>query len=108
MLYNADILLGLGISIVAVAARSGGADFVLGPTLLKNNMFFGFVFLLATNLLTAIVVPLSGFTFTKKYGIVLLIIYALFTTVSFLTEFRIIFPTTEVWELWYLSGRPEL
>jgi Ca2+/Na+ antiporter len=102
-----DMLLGLGISVVAVAAKNGGADFVLGPAQLKNNMFLGFIFLLVTNLLTAIVVPLSGFTFTKKFGAALLVIYALFTTVSFLAEFRVIFPTSEVWESWYLSGRPE-
>lgn len=78
--------------------KTGSTAYMLSEHDLKNNMFIGFLFLIGTSILTTIVVPLSKFRFTKRYGVVLLLIYAAFSAMSFLTEFRVIWPNTEIWD----------
>jgi len=79
--------------------KTGGEDYILGSRELKNNMFIGFLFLILTCVSTVIVVPLSKFRFTKRYGVFLLVLYAAFTSLSFLTEFKVIWPEADIWKM---------
>lgn len=94
-----NMLLGLGVSISAVVVSKGPYELVSGQ-ILSNNIFFGFVFLLTMLIVTVIVVPLTNFTFLKKFGVGLILLYVVATTVAFLTEFKIILPNTQIFYLW--------
>lgn len=94
------MLLGLGVALTMRIAKLRTTSFSLLDQL-SNTVFWGFLFLIFSLLFIMIIVPISGFTFKKVVGIILIVIYACFTVLSLLTEFHLIFPKSFViWDKW--------
>jgi Ca2+/Na+ antiporter len=93
-------MMGLGIATSIRIFRQGWEPFILNGEDLKNNLFIAFLFVLACQILTVVVVPLSKFRFTRGYGVVQIILYIGFTVVSILAEMKIVMPHTEIWHQW--------
>lgn len=97
--FNADLLLGQGISNLLLALKRGGVivlENTAGEKVLTNNMFLAFLFLMITLLLNITLIPLFKFQFKKQFGVLLVANYAAFTILSFLTEFGFLFDR-EIW-----------
>lgn len=94
------MLLGLGIALTMRLAKLRVAQFSILDQL-TNTVFWGFIFLITVLVSTVIIIPVSGFTFKRWVGFLLIGIYALFTLISLLTEFRLLFPKTFlIWDKW--------
>lgn len=94
------MLLGLGIALTMRLAKLRVAQFSILDQL-TNTVFWGFLFLMCSLLFMAIIVPVSGFTYKRWLGFALIGVYAAFTLISLLTEFRLIFPKNFViWDKW--------
>jgi len=96
-----NLLLGMGSSSLILTIRNGG-EFDLNPknqdvTYLTNNMFLAFIFIMFTLILIITLVPLFKFRYTKQMGIVLILNYVAFTTLSFLSEFGLLFENKIIW-----------
>lgn len=94
------MLLGLGIALTMRIAKLRVVSFNI-VSQLSNTVFWGFIFLIGSLVFVAIIVPVSGFTFKKILGITLIAIYGVFTLLSLLTEFNLIFKKSFViWDQW--------
>jgi Ca2+/Na+ antiporter len=93
------MLLGLGISLTIRIVKLRAVSFSLEHQL-PNTVFWGFLFLIGGLIFTLVIVPLSKFSFSKMTGYILLGLYAVFTLISILTEFRLIFPNVTIWTKW--------
>lgn len=94
-----NMMMGLGIATSIRIFKQGMQPFIIQNEDLKNNLFMAFIFLVASQILTAIVVPLSKFRFTRAYGIAQIVLYAGFTVLSILSELKLVLGGIEIWHM---------
>jgi sodium/potassium/calcium exchanger 6 len=90
------LLLGLGISFIT--KTQGGTIVLSHDDTLSNTLYFNFLFLIFGLLFTLVSIPLSGFSFTRIIGVVLICTYILSMIIIVLDLMHVILPTTKLWE----------
>jgi len=94
------MLLGLGIALTIRIVKLRAFSFSLEDQL-SNTVFWGFLFLIGSLGMMMILIPATGFQFKRFVGFLLIGIYGVFTLLSILTEFNLIFPSGFViWDKW--------
>jgi len=98
-----NLLLGLGFAFASKILKSGTPIFLhisaQGQSDLTNTIYFSFCFLLASLLITLIVVPCSKYYYRRPVGILLMAIYVVFMLISALALYKVMLPSTNLWLL---------
>jgi len=84
-----NLLIGLGLSLLVGAGKSDSGELQVQTDSRSNHIVIAcFAFLAFSLLMTLVVVPLSGFVFTRKYGCVLFAVYTLYMTTCLVLQFQ--------------------